>query len=83
MRALRKTAWLRKETQMKNKISYAALKEIQSECPEMCERMAIQYNIVAEKIEFKFKIEPGRPVEFYRVLYWYTRKTKNIWLDIP
>lgn len=54
---------------MKNKISYAALKEIQSESPETCERMAIQYNIVAQKIEFKFKIEPGRPVEFYRVLY--------------
>lgn len=63
------TAWLRKETQMKNKRSYASLKEIQSESPETCEPMAFQYNIVAEKIEFKFKIELGRPVEFYRVLY--------------
>lgn len=54
---------------MKDKISYSALKEIQSESPETCERMAIQYNIVAEKIEFKFKIEPGRPVGIYRVLY--------------
>lgn len=68
---------------MKNKRSYAAFKEIQLESPETCEPMAIQNNIVAEKNEFKFQIEPGRPVEFYRVLYWNTRKTKNMWFDIP
>lgn len=40
--------------------------------------MAIKYNIVANKIVFKFKINPGRPVECYPVLNLNKRKTKKI-----